>query len=430
MASTSNQLGSRTKGNVAGHRKLGDSATHENDKNRTTLAIVFHRFGPYHRVRIESVADDFDVVGVELSKQTQEYAWDSIQLNEHCQHVVVCDGEDSRSLKMSNLFQKIDATLKPLKPDAVAINGWSDNGAFATLRWCQIHQVPAIVMSESNQSDFARNPVREFIKRRIVSCFSAALAGGSLARDYLVSLGLPEHLVSTGYDIVDNQHFSSPNDFDAVQFRQQVGLQNAYFLASNRFIEKKNLPRLIEAFSIYRKQVRREPSDELAWDLVLLGDGPQKDELLRLVKSLGVESHVHFPGFLQYNELPKYYWGAKAFIHSSTTEQWGLVINEAMAAGLPVIASSRCGSTADLVVEGKTGFVFDPLDVPTLADRMLKLAQDPVLRERMSVEAKRHIADWGPERFATGMRNAVDAALSRPAQPNWLDRLTLRMLCR
>ena len=80
------------------------------------------------------------------------------------------------------------------------------------------------------------------------------------------------------------------------------------------------------------------------------------------------------PGFKQYDELPIYYGLAGAFIHASTTEQWGLVVNEAMAAGLPVIVSERCGCAPDLVENGRNGFTFDPYDVDALTHLMLKMA--------------------------------------------------------
>jgi glycosyltransferase involved in cell wall biosynthesis len=79
------------------------------------------------------------------------------------------------------------------------------------------------------------------------------------------------------------------------------------------------------------------------WDLVLLGDGPLKADLCRLIDDLRIRNRVLMPGFKQYEELPAYYALARAFVHASATEQWGLVVNEASASGLPVIVSNRCG---------------------------------------------------------------------------------------
>ena len=86
---------------------------------------------------------------------------------------------------------------------------------------------------------------------------------------------------------------------------------------------------------------------------------------------------VILPGFRQYDELPAFYGLARAFVHASTTEQWGLVVNEAMAAGLPVLVSDRCGCAQDLVRNGVNGFTFDPCDVEELAGLMHRVAAMP-----------------------------------------------------
>ncbi|MFN8709109.1 MAG: glycosyltransferase, partial [Planctomyces sp.] len=132
--------------------------------------------------------------------------------------------------------------------------------------------------------------------------------------------------------------------------------ERKYFLATNRFIHRKNLAGLLNAFLIFLQE--SEVAD--LWDLVLLGDGPQKEELLKLVSHLNLESRVHFPGFQSYSDICRWYAFADVFIHPALSEQWGLVVNEAMAAGLPTIVSSACGCVPDLVVHGATGMTFDP----------------------------------------------------------------------
>lgn len=410
---------------------------------RPSLAVIFHRFGPYHRTRIQALATQFDVVGVELSKQTDQYAWDAISLNDRCRHITVCNDCDSRTLHQAELYRRISDALGPLKLDAVAINGWSDNGALASLRWCKDNDVPAIAMSESNATDFERSRSRERVKRCLVANFSSALVGGSLSYKYINYLGMPHEGISQGYDIVDNAHFTPPGEAGKANWRNTVGVSRPYFLASNRFIEKKNLPRLLEAFADYRErhclqiktsvtaepELGQNPTPE-PFDLVLLGDGPQKRLLVELGKDLGIANSVHYPGFKQYNELPHYYWGASVFIHASTTEQWGLVINEAMAAGLPVIASDRCGSVADLVENGKNGIVFSPQDTKAMADAMLSLATDDELREDMGNQSAARITAWGPDRFASGMQEAVNNAIRRPINASWIDRMVLEGICR
>jgi len=136
------------------------------------------------------------------------------------------------------------------------------------------------------------------------------------------------------------------------------------------------------------------------------------------------------PGFKQYTDLPVYYGLAEAFVHASTTEQWGLVINEAMASGLPVLVSNRCGCTSDLVLEGLNGFIFDPFAVDQIAASMGRMAlMDDEVRAKMGTESQKLIAQWGPDRFAEGLIMAARAAVNAPLPRfNFVARLLLRIL--
>jgi glycosyltransferase involved in cell wall biosynthesis len=141
-----------------------------------------------------------------------------------------------------------------------------------------------------------------------------------------------------------------------------------------------------------------------------LGDGPLRETLNSQLSILNLHSHVHLPGFKPYDELPVYYALAKAFVHASTTEQWGLVVNEAVASGLPVVVSDRCGCAPELV-QGN-GFTFDPFDEHQLAARLLKMASlSDDERTRLSDASYTISANFAPERFGEGLEQAVMVAM-------------------
>jgi glycosyltransferase involved in cell wall biosynthesis len=117
------------------------------------------------------------------------------------------------------------------------------------------------------------------------------------------------------------------------------------------------------------------------------------------------------PGFKQYSELAPYYGFASAFIHPSTSEPWGLVVNEAMASRLPVLVSERCGCARDLVRTGQNGFTFDPSRPGELSQLMLRISTSPTESERLGRAGAVLISRWGPERFARGLRNAAHKAV-------------------
>ena len=168
-----------------------------------------------------------------------------------------------------------------------------------------------------------------------------------------------------------------------------------------------------------------ERSGNAPWDLVLLGDGPLRETLNSQLSTLNLHSHVHLHGFKQYDELPVYYALANAFVHPSTTEQWGLVVNEAIASGLPVIVSERCGCSPELVRDN--GFTFDPMNEPELAAllfRMATLSDDD--RRRLGDASYKIAANFVPERFGEGLERAARMALElAPRRFGVIDRALL-----
>ncbi|HWY30218.1 MAG TPA: glycosyltransferase, partial [Candidatus Acidoferrum sp.] len=217
-----------------------------------------------------------------------------------------------------------------------------------------------------------------------------------------------------------------------VELRKKHALPQNYFLASARFVEKKNLARLIHAYAAYRARSSitgngRSPTE--TWELVLLGDGPLRPELCRQIAALGLKEHVFMRGFKQYAELPVFYGLARAFIHASTTEQWGLVVNEAMASGLPVLVSNRCGCAMDLVREASTGFTFDPLNTEQMADLMSRCSKTPDDLVDMGKAAQILISSWGLDRFAGGLMQAVEKSVeSPPPKASLANRLLIKLL--
>jgi 1,2-diacylglycerol 3-alpha-glucosyltransferase len=332
----------------------------------------------------------------------------------------------------SEMRSTVQKCLTQLKPDVVCLNGYAFIHSLAALEWSIDNQVPTVICSESNQFDAARNPLKEWIKGRLVRLCDSGLAGGVPQAQYLNRLGLPWNRIFTGYDAVDNQYFRIHADYARArekEIRPRYNLPEHYFLAVSRFTEKKNLSRLIQAYGHYREWAERERSGEI-WDLAILGDGPLYEDLCSLRGRLGLDTRVHFLGAKPYAEVPAFYGLAEAFIHASTTEQWGLVVNEAMASGLPVLVSNRCGCVADLVEDGGNGFNFDPYDTEQVARRMQAFSQMSAGRRReMAENSSKRIDQWGPGAFAGGMLQAIEVALPRPApKASLADKLLLRLL--
>jgi glycosyltransferase involved in cell wall biosynthesis len=166
-----------------------------------------------------------------------------------------------------------------------------------------------------------------------------------------------------------------------------------------------------------------------AWHLVVVGSGPLQAELQRQAEELGTAALVHFVGQQGYDRLPVYYGLASAFIHASTTEPWGLVVNEAMASGLPVFASHRVTSAVDLVRDN--GWLFDPFHVRELALHMVKACSGQYDLSAMGDVSRERIKAWSPETFASRLWSSAGNARAAGAPPTpWVDQALPAVLAR
>jgi len=219
---------------------------------------------------------------------------------------------------------------------------------------------------------------------------------------------------------------------DAPARRQACGLSRPCFLVPARFIWQKNLPRLVEAYARYHTLCKRYENPSAIWDLALMGDGPLGPEIDGLIERYHLQEHIHRLGFAKYDELPLYYGISSALILPSISETWGLVVNEAMACGLPVLVSNRCGCAADLVKDGVNGFTFDPFNVEEMAKCMAKLSSlDADGLSSMASASRKTINQWGPERFTDGLLSATRKALDEgPRENSFTQNLLLRLLLR
>ena len=186
--------------------------------------------------------------------------------------------------------------------------------------------------------------------------------------------------------------------------KKELGLKGRVALYVGQLIPRKGVDHLIRAWALLPGDLQRDNS------LLIVGGGDLEGSLRSLTEEKGA-INVYFAGSHPPHKLAHYYAAADFFVLPSLLDVWGLVANEAMASGVPVLCSKFAGCANELVVEGVTGSIFDPRDCPRLADLLswwVKNGPAPPLRE-----AQFHIRKWNIAAACNSMEKAIWKALSQ-----------------
>jgi 1,2-diacylglycerol 3-alpha-glucosyltransferase len=376
------------------------------------VALLWESVGPYHAARLAGVQatapTDCRVVGLQVTA-TDEYRWD--QSRAPADLITICAGgqlHESSPGKAAAVYR----CLSRLQPDVVVVNGWGTDAALGGWLWALSRHRPVVVMSETTAEDRDRHPWREWLKAQLLRKAGAALVGGERHVRYLRELGFPAERVRTGYDVVDNAHFAGiaaqVRRDPRPAIRSRFRLPEKYFMACARLLARKNIDGLITAHAQYAQQ-SAEP-----WGLVVVGAGPEDATLRQHAATAGAE--VLFVGHQDYDATAALYGAASAFVHPARREAWGLVVNEAAAAGLPLLVATQVTAGDSLVVEGVSGYRFDAEDPAQLAALMCKLAaMTDQARIAMGEAARAQVATLSPTHFGEALWDCVRIANGRAA---------------
>lgn len=375
-------------------------------------AVIFANYGPYHMAWSKSLSevDGVEPCFIELASEQKKYHPWLVQKDiDELSIWTLVEGVYEQT-PLRKLYSRLIQTLEYFNPEVVVVPGYSPPIMLAAAWWAKRHGATAIMVFASTAWDYKRVWWKELFKSFLVSrYYDAGFVGGVAARDYLKSLGMPEEYIWGQHDAVDNAYFNTKVE-QVLQipgeYRERTELPQRYFLYVGRFSPEKNLRRLLEAYRRYRDI---EPE---GWRLVMVGDGPQRQQLVKEAERLGLKD-VIWTGFRQIEKLPAYYALADALILPSTREPWGLVVNEAMASGLPVLVSNRCGSAWDLVFEGKNGYTFDPHSIEGMLERMLKLSRSHEAERRaMGAASRKIISGYSLERRSESLADCIKQTLA------------------
>jgi glycosyltransferase involved in cell wall biosynthesis len=293
--------------------------------------------------------------------------------------------------------------LESARPDVIMCGGYNYLASWQSQFWARMRSVPFLLWSESTSYDSrAGRPRVEFLKTEFLKNCTGFVVPGISSKEYLISRGHKERSIFTAPNAVDNDLFmrgASTARLNAAQTRAELHLPLKYFLFVGRLVREKGVFDLLLAYASLDPQLRAGNA------LVFAGEGSERQRLEEQARLI-VPGQVCFPGFVHRDQLAAYYGLARMLILPSHTEPWGLVVNEAMACGLPVIVSSAAGCAADLVRDSWNGKTILPGDVSGLIQAMQSISQ-PALIQTMGSRSTDHILHYSPASWCEGIAAAV-----------------------
>lgn len=353
--------------------------------------FIWENFGPMHADRCDAVGQKYDVIGLELYGKSDTYDW-TPETGSSFKKITLFPNARPRGLKL--LFKLIQFRFKVGRADWFLCHyDWIEIFIFAC--FLRLTGVKVYTMGCSKFDDWQRNSFKEAIKRFFFMPYKGAIGSGKRSKDYFCFHGFKESQVVTEYNTVSLARIRELSN--QIPAPQGVDFESRDFTIVARLVPKKNMFMALDAYSHYINLVSKPRK------LNICGNGILEEELKEKAEKLGISEHVIFHGFIQTKAIAELLGKTLTLILPSVEEQFGNVVIEAQAMGLPVLLSDVCGARDCLVRTGVNGFVFEPDNPTGLAWFMSLISNDKNLWIKMCMAATESSSKGDVKMFAEGV---------------------------
>lgn len=350
------------------------------DKRQRVL-FLWESFGPHHVDRCKACVahfgEQYQIYGVEIATFDANYQWRGSIGADGFDKITLFPGVVRQKISTWRCFRRILAACLRARAKYVFLCNYDAPAIFLSAIALRLLGRRIVIMQDSKFDDKQRYLGKEALKSLLYRPYHAALVAGYRTKSYLAFLGIPEERIFIGYDTVSTARIR--HSAHAQPAPDGLPHDKRHFTVVARFVPKKNLSLALEAYAAY---VANQP--EAPRELHLCGSGELEPALRQQAERLQL-SGVHFRGYLQEHEIARVLASSLALILPSVEEQHGLVINEAIAMGVPVLASDNCGARDLLVRSGVNGYIFEPDNVAGLAHFMALLDRDSLEWARLAL---------------------------------------------
>jgi glycosyltransferase involved in cell wall biosynthesis len=369
--------------------------------NPTKKPIVFlwNNFGPMHADRVDAVArahPERDSYGVELFSSDSTYSWES-ETRDSFEKLTLFNQSDTP--KTFTKLKALVSTSRKLGKADWFLCHYERPEIFLFALWLRLSGARVFTMGCSKFDDFPRKAWREALKKKFFLPYHGTISSKQRAAAYFAFHGFDDRAIASPYNTLSIERIRSQAGVTSLH-DLPISFDNRAWIIVARLVPKKNLSMALNAYRLYSEAGGNRP-------LKILGDGPLEHDLKRQAQHLGIDDSVNFTGFVQSLEVSAELARSAALILPSKEEQFGNVVIEAQALGLPVLLSDVCGARDMLVRNWKNGFVFEPDNPEGLAAYMALIDRDEALWRRLSTNA----AKTAPLGDVAAFAQAVDALL-------------------
>jgi glycosyltransferase involved in cell wall biosynthesis len=302
--------------------------------------------------------------------------------------------------------------------DALVVHGHTPAATLVAAAAAKVARIPTFMRCETHLN-LRRSGLKSLLRRPLIGTYyrwlDGVLAIGSANREFYRAMGVPDRQIFDMPYAVDNRRFITEArlvDNERQESRAKLGVKDdrPIVLYAAKFQRRKHPDDLLRAAALLNRE-------RLVFHLVMVGSGEMETGLRALAQELPLKN-IHFTGFVNQAELPRVYAACDIFVLPSEDETWGLAVNEAMCAGLPIVASSEVGCVPDLVHDGRNGRTFSAGNIGQLTDALRSLLTDPALRRCMGRASRQIIKRWSYAECQAGLRAALVSAGLRAANGN------------
>jgi L-malate glycosyltransferase len=377
-------------GELSAEPPAGSTSVDALRKKRPRLLFLWESFGPHHVDRCQAcvaqLSDRYEICGVEIATFDANYEWRGSIGADGFAKLTLFPGVVRQKIGTWRCFWRIITTCLSFRAKYIFLCNYDAPAIFLSAVLLRFLGRRMAIMQDSKFDDKQRYLLKEAMKSLLYRPYHAALVAGHRTKSYLTFLGMPEERIFIGYDTLSTERIRRWAQSEPAPGGVPHG--ERHFTIVARFVPKKNLALALDAYAAYAARHPGAPRG-----LHLCGSGELEPVLRQQAERLQLGG-IHFRGYLQEYEIARVLASSLALILPSIEEQHGLVINEAIAMGVPVLVSDNCGARDLLVRSGVNGYIFEADNAEGLANFMALLDRD--------------VGEW--TRLAAGTRGFESAA--------------------